>query len=129
MERGAEPWSWVLETSSAGSPDLSRGEKEAPPPCPTRVPLHRSQCSLPVARDRRRICVFTPKRDLGYKAQLPLPSLPRLQKRPRFPRTYSPLTLCPHPIDPALVQLHFHTRDEASGLSQEPRPQRQEARL
>lgn len=25
MERGAEPWSWVLETSSAGSPDFHPG--------------------------------------------------------------------------------------------------------
>ena len=37
MERGAEPWSWVLETSSAGSPDFYPGvglRREAPPHVP-----------------------------------------------------------------------------------------------
>lgn len=34
MERGAEPWSWVLETSSAGSHDFHPGvrlRREGPP--------------------------------------------------------------------------------------------------
>ena len=34
MQRGAEPWNWVLETSSAGSHDFHPGvvlRREAPP--------------------------------------------------------------------------------------------------
>lgn len=41
MERGAEPWSWVLETSSAGSHAFSPGVglRREGPPCSTGVPL------------------------------------------------------------------------------------------
>lgn len=51
MERGAEPWSWVLETSSAGSHDFCPGVglRREGPPCPTRILLPaqgESQASL-----------------------------------------------------------------------------------
>lgn len=71
MERGAEPWSWALDTSSAGSHDFHPGvvlRREScphppPAPCPSRVPLlpaltgahHRSPCNL---RQDKDLCVY-----------------------------------------------------------------------
>ena len=62
-------------------------------------------------------------------AQLPLPSLPRLQKRPPVPQNLLSTHPLPSPHRSCPRSRYFHTRDEAFRLSQEPRPQRQEARL
>lgn len=53
MERGAEPWSWVLETSSAGSHDFYPGvglRRESPLPMPPQGPCSpcpgRGECKI-----------------------------------------------------------------------------------
>ena len=107
MERGAEPWSWVLETSSAGSPDFYPGvglRREAPPHVPPGS-LFSLTWQEPVqspysTKQEKDLCVY-PKAGSGVQLNsLSLPC-PGSKRDPGFHRTYSPLTLCPHPIDPA----------------------------
>lgn len=105
MERGAEPWSWVLETSSAGSHDFYPGvglRRESPPPhAPPgslfSLPWQGRVQNLPAVQDKRMIHVCAPEWDLGHG--LPPSPFPAQapKETPRFPRTYlhSPSALTP----------------------------------
>lgn len=131
MERGAEPWSWVLETSSAGSPDFYPGvglRREAPPHVPPgslfSLPWQEPMQSPYSTRQEKDLCVY-PKEGSGVQPDSL--SLPRLQKRPPVPQNLLSTHPLPSPHRSCPRSRYFHTRDEAFRLSQEPRPQRQEA--